>query len=211
MADIMIYGDKGMKKVLLPLLLFLMVVPLAATTVRRVNLFEMVELADRVFAGRCLSAQPMIDPGTGYPIVEYTFLVQEGMKGVTDGQRVVFRQISDGEGKAGGVHGVPRYHQGQEVLLFLHGDSSIGLTSPVGLAQGLFRLEKTETGEVRAMNAMRNRNLTHDLSQDEIVASGLSTAEVQDMRVSQPIPLSRMREVVDKISRYQSKGKLHTK
>jgi hypothetical protein len=81
----------------------------------------------------------------------------------------------------------------------------------VGLAQGLFRLEKTETGEVRAMNPMRNRNLTYNVSQEEVVASGLSAAELRDIRVSQPIPLSRMREVVDKIARYQSKGKLHTK
>jgi hypothetical protein len=200
-----------MKRTLLPLLLFLMVVPLAATTVRRVNLFEMVELADRVFAGRCLSAHPMIDPATGYPIVEYTFLVREGLKGVADGQRVVFRQIAGGEGKARGIHGVPRYHEGQELLLFLHGDSAIGLTSPVGLAQGSFRLEKSETGEVHALNSMRNRNLTYNLSRDEIVASGLSAAEVEDMRAPQPLPLSRMREVVDKISRYQSKGTLHTK
>ena len=116
---------------------------LGATTVQTVNLFEMVKLADRVFWGKCLKMKTAQDGATGLLVTAYTFEVREGIKGVSAGETVVFRQISQGQ-KGFGIPGLPQYHEGQEALLFLHADSRIGLTSPVGLSQGVFRVEKIQ-------------------------------------------------------------------
>ena len=78
-----------------------------ATSVRTVNLLEMVGLADRIFWGRCLGAEGKVDLSSGLAIVEYTFEVREGVKGVQSGERVVFRQARSG--LVSGIPGIPRY------------------------------------------------------------------------------------------------------
>lgn len=172
-----------------------------ATSVRTVNLFHMVELSDRVFWGKCLSVQQKMGESIRLPIVEYTFEVRQGIKGVRTGQKIVFRQI--GSGGSGGIAGIPQYQKGQEILLFLHADSDLGLTSPVGLAQGLFRLEKTQDAEIAAINSLGNRNLGHNLSLDQVRESGLSAPALERIRKGEPISLQLFRSLVEKIDLYQ--------
>jgi len=40
------------------------------------------------------------------------------------------------------VPGLPRYAVGDEIVVFLRGESRRGFTSPVGLAQGVYRVER---------------------------------------------------------------------
>jgi hypothetical protein len=63
-----------------------------ATSVKIVNIDEMVQASNRVFHGRCLSARETTH-SNGLPIVEYTFLVRDGLKGTVEGETVVFRQV----------------------------------------------------------------------------------------------------------------------
>jgi hypothetical protein len=53
---------------------------------------------------------------------------------------------------------------GEDVVLFLYGDSGSGLTSPVGFGQGKFRIVKDKSGREIALNATGNRTLFRGLS-----------------------------------------------
>ncbi len=180
---------------------------LGATTVQTVNLFEMVRLADRVFWGTCLKMKTAQDGATGLLVTAYTFQVREGIKGVSAGETVVFRQISASQ-KGFGIPGLPQYHEGQEALLFLHADSRIGLTSPVGLSQGVFQVERVQD-YLAVTNSLGNRNLAHNVSAELAVGSGLTDHDQGALEKANPIPLSRFLSLVDKIQSYWS-GRGHS-
>lgn len=187
------------------LVLLLSVTSVMGTTVRLLNLVEMVQLADRVFWGKCLSVEEKSGDATSVPVLEYVFAVQGGIKGVQTGETVVFRQL--GTGPQGALD-IPHYQKGQEILLFLHGDSRLGLTSPVGLAQGVFQLKRTAEGEIGVLNALENTNLKYMLSGAVAQESGMSAAELNSVGTKGPIPIEIFSLLVEKIDRYQaSKGK----
>ncbi|MEE8585083.1 MAG: hypothetical protein V3T83_09555 [Acidobacteriota bacterium] len=176
--------------------------PLLATRVRMLNLVEMVQLSDRIFWGVCLDAQSKDDPDTGLTMMEYTFQVQRGFKGVQAGERVVFRQFQAASGRIMGIPGLPRYNKGNEWLIFLHGDSRIGLTSPVGMEQGLFRLERMQDGEVGVVNSLGNANLAYNLQTEQIQSSGLARSDLDLLsKAPKPMPLEAFAALVDKIDR----------
>ena len=174
------------------------------TSVRIVNLFEMVQLADRVFWGKCLSAVKKSEESTLLPVVEYVFEVRRAIKGVRTGERVVFRQVQGAQRGVVGIPGIPHYRKGQEILLFLHGDSRLGLTSPVGLAQGTFRLERTREGDIGFINALENRNLGYRLSVEEARDSGVTRGELMQIELKQPIPIEIFTSLIEKVKRYHS-------
>ncbi len=194
-----------MKKFFSKVALFVIGLSLAgvaqAATVRTVNLVEMVELAGRVFRGRCVSAQQVVHESLGLPVMEYTFMVEDGIKGVADGQTIKFRQALLGAD-------IPLYRPGQELMLFLHPESKIGLTSPVGMGQGMFRVSKSGPGDVTVLNALGNRNLAYNLSAQQLQSPGLSAGQMERLRNSSAIPLSDFRDMVAKISNWSdSRGK----
>ena len=103
---------------------------------------------------------------------------------------------------------IPDYQKGQELLLFLHGDSRLGLTSPVGLAQGVFQLKRTAEGEIGVLNALENTNLEYRLRGAAAQESGMSAVELNSVATKRPIPIEIFSLLVEKIDRYQaSKGK----
>ena len=178
------------------------VLPLGATSVRIVDLEEMVQLADRVFRGRCLATREV--PGVaGLQAMEYTFEVTEGVKGTETGQRIVFRQVLAPRLGRRGIAGMPGYHEGQDLLMFLHGDSKLGLTSPVGFNQGVFRvLEPGEEG-VRVVNGLENRNL---IMGGVAPAADVGLSSDESARLSQggSLPLRLLTSAIRKIDRYQT-------
>ncbi len=187
------------------LVLQLSVTSVTGTSVRLLNLVEMVQLADRVFWGECLSVEEKSGDPSSLPVLEYVFTVQGGIKGVQTGETVTFRQI--GSSPQGTVD-IPDYQKGQELLLFLHGDSRLGLTSPVGLAQGVFQLKRTAEGEIGVLNALENTNLEYRLSGAAAQESGMSAVELNSVSTKRPIPIEIFSLLVEKIDRYQaSKGK----
>ncbi len=179
--------------------------PLWATSVKTVNLLEMVEGADRVFRGHCLGVTTT-ENVLGFPVAEYTFRVVEGIKGTKAGQTVVFRQVKPAERRVGrpglpGIVGMPKFQKGQDLVLFLHADSEVGLTSPVGLAQGIFRLAENEKGELEVLNSLANRNLGLNLSRAQALDSGLSDQETERLKQPGPVPLRLLAGAVEKIER----------
>jgi len=175
--------------------------PLWATTVRPLSLKQITSNAKTVFYGKCLKVQPIEESAPGIPAVEYTFLVKQGIKGVSEGQTFVFRQVRSGDNGAPGIPGVPEYQPGQEYMLFLHGKSARGLTSPVGLQQGTFKAVKTGDGRMGLINLLNNRNLTYGLSDAGAADTGLSTQEYEELKRQGAIPVDRFTAIVSKMMR----------
>jgi hypothetical protein len=177
--------------------------PASGLSIREANLSEMVASADRVFYGQCLSEEIVTEPSTGLQVKLYRFRVFDGLKGVGAGETLVIRQLAGTAGGPLGIPGMAQYRKGQRLLLFLHKDSRLGLTSPVGMSQGLFREEMRRDGERGFVNALDNRNLTHNLSASIASEMGVGSAEMQDLRSEEPLRLRVLRDVVNKIDRYQ--------
>ncbi len=137
-----------------------------ASRVRPINLEEMAQRADRIFLGRCVGVRAEHDPDLGQMVTYTTFVTHRAVKGSAHGMvtiKLLGDQVEDGS-PGGGVEGVPRFREGEEVVLFLYGDSRNGLTSPVGLGQGNFVVFEDKQGKRQALNASGNETLFRNLS-----------------------------------------------
>ena len=143
-----------------------------ATRVLPVSLEALSELAGTVFSGRCISAETVLDPALGMKVTQVTFEVDRAVKG-DPGRTVSVRMLGGDQG----VPGMPRFEIGEEVVLFLYAESELGLTSPVGMLQGKFRVYTDKNGERLAVNGTHNRGLFRDLSPR--ARERLGTAAVQ--------------------------------
>lgn len=140
------------------LLAVLPVPPLGAGQVRSVGLAEMAHRADRIFSARCIAIDVVPLPQLGREVTEVTFEVERVVKGGV-GRTVNVKLLGAGDG-----FDAPRFEPGERVVLFLHADGALGLTSPVGLGQGRFSIVEDKQGHELAVNAFGNRNLLGGLS-----------------------------------------------
>jgi hypothetical protein len=115
--------------------------------------------AERIFAGRCVDAQVTRDASLGFDVTTLTFEVTRAVKG-GQGDRVTVKVL----GRGAGIVGMPRFRPGEEVVLFLYGESALGLSSPVGLGQGKFSVFEDKLGRRRAVNSHGNKTLFRELS-----------------------------------------------
>ena len=165
------------------LLLFGVLPPHApeAASVRLANLRDLVEQADRIFVGTCLSVESKVT--NNIPFTTYTFEVVEQIKGVNT-DTVTVRQfgltkpmpLGEGLALAPIIQGMPQYKERHEYLLFLVPESPIGLSSPAGLFQGAFVSTGTEF-----VNSINNRNLSRGLSASWLQGRGLSEQQANQM------------------------------
>ncbi len=140
--------------------------PALASQIRPLNLEELTDRADRIFSGRCVAVRVARDPELDRDVTIVTVAVTRAVKGEIHGQ-VVFKMLGRqevGEPEATGVEGLPRFRRGEEVILFLYGDSPAGLTSPVGFGHGKFSVTKDKKGQRQAINAFANTLLFDRLS-----------------------------------------------
>jgi len=117
--------------------------PAAALTVRALSVDELVARADRIVHARCLSVTPLADSGA--PVVEITLGVEETLKGQAD-PRLVIHQLGGRWSRL-----LPTCAPGDEVVLFLHAPSRLGLTSPVGMQQGYLRVLRSPNEPARVV------------------------------------------------------------
>jgi hypothetical protein len=84
-----------------------------------------------------------------------------------------------------------RYWKGQELLLMLGPVSKYGLTSPVGLEQGRFRIVRDAAGQLTAINGRGNAGLfEHAESRAQARGVKLSPRALSLVRQQQPGPIS---------------------
>lgn len=149
------YNRGTMKKYLLLVVFFLTVFLPAfshATSVRSINLKELVNASEYVFKGTILSKDTTHE--NGLFATYYTAAVLDCIKCPTipENNRIVWKQIAEGEYTLNGERirqnfRFPTYQVGNTSLFFLsEPHPKTGLTAPVGLYQGVFEV-KTENGQ----------------------------------------------------------------
>lgn len=120
------------------------------------NLAQMTDQAAVILDGYVVSA--FAEPLPNYPnlmTVVVNVAVQDTLKG-TPGRTYTFRQyVWD----AGDAHDRLGYRKGQHVLLMMNAANEHGLSSPVGLQQGRFRIEAGPNGQEMAVNGNGNVGL----------------------------------------------------
>lgn len=183
------------------LLVFPWMAPLQATSVRAVNLSEMVANSNRIFLGVCVSADSGQDADRHLSYTEYRFRVVDGFKGVTPGEIVTFRQFQGLGSALVKVIGMPVYQEGEKVLLFLSSDSKLGLTSPLGLQQGVFRPVGRD-GVRGFVNGAANRNLAYELTESQAQQMDISRTELEALDSGRPLRLEQIRRLIEKIDRF---------
>lgn len=133
----------------------------ATTTIRR-NIAALTDEASTVIHGKVISATVEPDPNfANLTTVLVSMNVQEVLKGSAE-KTFTFRQFVWDFRERSNAAG---YVKGQEMLLFLRPPSRYGLTSPAGLQQGRFIVQRDATGKAAAINGIGNQGLLDNLSQ----------------------------------------------
>ncbi|HET8692743.1 MAG TPA: hypothetical protein VFM30_11470 [Steroidobacteraceae bacterium] len=120
------------------------------------NLSQLVEGSADIVRGTVTSARVEKHPQLPHlDTIVVTLRVDETIKGAP-AKTYTFRQyiwdIRDREDRAG-------YFKGQSYLLLMNAPSRFGLTSPVGMDQGRFRLKRDAAGRQFAVNGRGNAEL----------------------------------------------------
>ena len=149
-------------------------VPARASQVRPVNLEEMTQRAATVFAGRCLDVHVERDAAIDRDVVVATFAVDRREKGALD-RRVTVRMLSVAalEGAPWSPGEMLGFRPGEEVVLFLYGNSALGLTSPIGLGQGRFHIAQEKSGTTPAARSNLSQELVEDALLRRLVRRGV--------------------------------------
>jgi hypothetical protein len=146
------------------------VAPALASSVEHLTLRELVDRAHRIVRGTVIAAdESTVSAGGGrLPIVVYQIRVSEVVKGsVPDSGVLEVRLLSPGKtmtarNRATSLfRDLPELRVGQEYLLTLTAPSAIGLSTTVGLGQGLFELRGAR-GREEAVNRWNNLGLLDD-------------------------------------------------
>lgn len=157
-----------------------------ASTVLQLNLGQMVQRADRIYRGTVISATAeTVSVGGGQlPTTVYRLRVDEAFRGeFTDVKGVRIAELRM-LGKMAPVQAgtlrrasllprMPDLQVGQTYLVLSTRPSAIGLSTTVGLGQGLFHITQVGKDE-QAINEAGNRGLFRDMPQ--VPATGLRTA-----------------------------------
>lgn len=147
-----------------------------ATTVKHFDLGGMASSAARVFRGTVTDVRPGIVKVGGGQLATtiYRIKVVEAFKGdfatfkdITYADIEMIGSVKPKKDKNGKEHfsvfrDIPKLEQGRDYLLFMTAESSVALSSPVGLAQGCFDID-TSIPEEPTANRMGNRGLAADI------------------------------------------------
>jgi hypothetical protein len=147
-----------------------------ATTVKHLDLPHMTASAARVFRGTVTDVRAgTVRVGGGQLATTiYRIRVTETFKGEFETvKEVTYADVEmlggvKAESEGAGVHrfsvfrDMPRLERGRDYLLFLTAESSVALSSPVGLAQGCFDIDTSLPAEPTA-NRMNNAGLAADV------------------------------------------------
>ena len=158
-----------------------------ATTVKHFDLGNMTASAARVFRGTVtdVRAGTVTVGGGQLATTIYRIRVTEAFKG----DFATFKDITyadvemlgsakaeaqrDGVRHFSAFRDMPVLERGQEYLVFLTAESSIALSSPVGLAQGLFKVDTSVPGEPTA-NGLNNAGLMAGVARGPIPYASLA-------------------------------------
>lgn len=159
------------------------------------NLDQLTDRASDILRGTVVSARVEKHPElTNLDTVVVTLRVTETLKGGAAGS-FTFRQyiwdIRDRSDAAG-------YRKGQDLLLLLNAPTRYGLTTPVGVEQGRFRIEPDGKGGFTAMNGTANARLFDGLARS--AAQGIALTPAGASLVAKhrkgPIELGQLEDLI---------------
>jgi len=118
--------------------------PLHVTMISSMGLERVTHEAARIAQGTVTEVRSGRDE-SGLPATWVTLAVARTLKGPAEA-RLTFKQYGVAtllpDGTVARVAGLPGYRVGEEILLFLRGTSPHGFTSPVGLVEGVYRVNR---------------------------------------------------------------------
>ncbi len=125
-----------------------------SVVVRQINLEEMVATAQHIFSGTCIAVDRRYDDTTDRDAIFCRFSISKMIKGESLSE-LTFKMstVAVDLGRA------PTCKPGEEVVLFLYGESTLGFTSTVGLGLGKFSVLYSSAGEKTVVNAHNNTDL----------------------------------------------------
>jgi hypothetical protein len=139
-----------------------------ASNVIHMTLRDLVARGDRIVRGTVVAAEEGTLPAGGgsIPVVTYRIRVDEALKGQSAPGDVIevrllasVKQGSNGPlRRAAVLRDLPRFAVGRDYLFVLTRPSRIGLSTTVGLGQGLFEL-RGRPGQEQAVNEANNLGL----------------------------------------------------
>jgi hypothetical protein len=171
-----------------------------AMTVPR-NLNQLTDRASDIVRGTVISARVEKHPEfTNLDTVVVTLRVRETLKGNAQGT-FTFRQyiwdVRDHYDAAG-------YAKGRDMLLLMIAPSPQGLSSPAGLDQGRFRIQRDRSGREVAVNGMGNARLFQGL-QSAVAKEGVALSPVQASLVAKhrngPIEVRELTALIRELAR----------
>lgn len=112
------------------------------------SLERMVRQAGVIVQGRVIATETGRDPRTGLPATWITIEVRENFYGAST-STVRYKQFGGTvDGIVTPTPDLPRLATGEEVILLLYPPSKqAGFQSPVGMAQGIFRVKEVRSGK----------------------------------------------------------------
>jgi hypothetical protein len=135
------------------------------------NLERMVQDAGQIFEATVVESRTgSRDPQTNLLVTYITFNISHDFYGTGASQRTIKQYGGEANGVAFYPKDLPRFSPGEKVILFLYGQSALGMQSPVGLSQGKFEIKSDRTGKHRSIaSSVPPSQLFNGMSQ----ASGL--------------------------------------
>ena len=138
--------------------------------VERMAMSDLVGNADKVFKGTVVSKEPgeVTAGGTTFPTIIYTLRLDDPIKGFEAETKTVTIQMLGSLKEASDSGDTRRLFMldmnpdldvGQTYVLFSSTPSAIGLSTTIGLGQGLFRVFSNAQGRELAANALNNGGL----------------------------------------------------
>ncbi len=167
----------------------LLVGSLQATTVVKLDFGQLSRMAANVVAGKIVSVATDVDPETGYIYSNVEIALSKSSTSSLMAKTFSFRMVG---GEVGGkrlyIAGMPRFEQGQEVVLFLAGQTATSLTPTVGLWQGIFYVERDAASgttaivdhQHRPVQAVRDGRLVRGADEKKLAVSGAFDRAVTD-------------------------------
>ncbi len=167
----------------LAVLLVLVASPLAqATVVEALDLQQLCEKCDSSFRGTCVASHPEWTSDHAYVVTVYEFRVTEWLKG-GDGSGTTFVTHLGGEkdGVGTGVVGMPRYEDGEEMVLFINrAHEKTGCCLPLGFGQGAYHVKQSARGGLSVFRSFAGIVFWNP-------ATGTTTEPSSEMKGEQPL------------------------
>jgi len=163
------------------------------------DITQLTAKANQVIRGQIINVK--IEPHPQYSnlqTVVVTLRVQETLKGPSS-QIYTFRQVILGQPQSRSAG----YSRGAEVVLFMHSTNENGVTSPVGVSQGIFTVTRDQNGRGTVMNGAGNRGLFGDTGVRERLSKLKMSPSMRSRITAQeggPLDLETMQSMVRQLA-----------